>query len=231
MCFFLGGLYHHEQKFSTVVASTMSSLMAVATASLIIPAALYSTVDPADPHSFDLILELSRGTSVVLLILYVMYLVFQLWTHADLFTPEAEEHPEGHIEESDESVITVVDASVLLLFVTLAVAICAEYLVGSIDEIVANSGISKTFIGLILIPIVGNAAEHVTAVVVALNDNVCSFCLFRLSSLLHTTPPWEKNVDWARWTVVFPLQPRLTQTHSKSFALTTTCPVNRWTLR
>lgn len=230
MCFFLGGLYHHEQKFSTVVASTMSSLMAVATASLIIPAALYSTVDPTDPHSFDLILELSRGTSVVLLILYVMYLVFQLWTHADLFTPEVEEHPEGHIEESDESVITVVDASILLLFVTLAVAICAEYLVGSIDEIVANSGISKTFIGLILIPIVGNAAEHVTAVVVALNDNVCSLCL---SSLLHTTPPPAEGKTWVG-RAVSSLQPQhfcLTQTHSKSFALTTTCPVNRWTLQ
>lgn len=173
MCFFLGGIFHHEQKFSTVVASTMSSLMAVATASLIIPAALYSTVDQTDPHSFDLILQLSRGTSVVLLILYVMYLFFQLYTHEELFVPEVQEHPEGHIEEPDEAVISVVDASVLLLLVTLAVATCAEYLVGSIDELVANSGISKTFIGLILIPIVGNAAEHVTAVVVALNDNVC----------------------------------------------------------
>lgn len=174
----------------------MSSLMAVATASLIIPAALYSTVDQTDPHSFDLVLELSRGTSVVLLILYVMYLVFQLRTHDELFVPEAVEHPEGHIEESDDAVISVVDASVLLLVVTLAVAICAEYLVGSIDELVANSGISKTFIGLILIPIVGNAAEHVTAVVVALNDNVC------IPLLLHHSFPLflvgKKNVDWAR---------------------------------
>jgi len=56
--------------------------------------------------------------------------------------------------------------------VTVMVAVCAEYLVGSIDEIVASSGISKTFIGLILIPIVGNAAEHVTAVVVAMKNKM-----------------------------------------------------------
>lgn len=170
MCFFLGGINRLEQKFSTVVASTMSSLMAVATASLIIPAALYSTIDQTDAHSFDLILQLSRGTSIVLLILYVMYLNFQLRTHTALFSPE---QPEGHTEEHDEPLISVVDAGVLLLLVTLAIAVCAEYLVGSIDELVDSSGISKTFIGLILIPIVGNAAEHVTAVVVALNDNVC----------------------------------------------------------
>lgn len=66
----------------------------------------------------------------------------------------------------------------MLVVVTLAVAVCAEYLVGSIDSIVASSGISKTFIGLILIPIVGNAAEHVTAVVVALKDKVCIFSNF-----------------------------------------------------
>lgn len=198
MCFFLGGIFYHEQKFSTVVASTMSSLMAVATASLIIPAALYSTVDQTDPHSFDLILQLSRGTSVVLLILYVMYLFFQLRTHEELFVPEVQEHPEGHIEEPDEAVISVVDASVLLLLVTLAVAICAEYLVGSIDELVANSGISKTFIGLILIPIVGNAAEHVTAVVVALNDNVCISPFFLVG---------KKRGLGARCTAVFFLYP------------------------
>lgn len=58
-------------------------------------------------------------------------------------------------------------AGVALVLVTLLVAICAEYLVDSIDAIVEEAHISKTFIGLILIPIVGNAAEHVTAVIVA----------------------------------------------------------------
>lgn len=63
-------------------------------------------------------------------------------------------------------------AGIVLLIVTVVVAICAEYLVGSIDAIVESFHISKTFIGLILLPIVGNAAEHATAVVVALKDKM-----------------------------------------------------------
>ncbi|KAH0020215.1 calcium/proton exchanger, partial [Aureobasidium melanogenum] len=59
-----------------------------------------------------------------------------------------------------------------LVIITVAVAICAEYLVDSIDAIVEEAHISKTFIGLILLPIVGNAAEHVTACVVAYKDKM-----------------------------------------------------------
>ena len=63
-------------------------------------------------------------------------------------------------------------AAGILVVVTIAVAICAEYLVDSINGLVATAHISKTFIGLILLPIVGNAAEHVTAVVVAVKDKM-----------------------------------------------------------
>jgi Ca2+:H+ antiporter len=60
----------------------------------------------------------------------------------------------------------------VLVVVTILVAICADYLVGTIDDLVESANISKAFIGLILIPIVGNAAEHVTAVVVALRNKM-----------------------------------------------------------
>lgn len=63
-------------------------------------------------------------------------------------------------------------AAVVLVVVTVMVAICAEYLVDSIDALVAEVHISKTFIGLVLLPIVGNAAEHVTAIVVAMKDKM-----------------------------------------------------------
>ena len=98
-----------------------------------------------------------------------MYLFFQLKTHKHLFeetTPDEHELPE-------EAALNPWEAMSVLVVVTLMVAVCAEYLVGSIEGIVATSGISKTFIGLILIPIVGNAAEHVTAIVVAMKDKVC----------------------------------------------------------
>ena len=115
---------------------------------------------------------LSHGTAVILLILYVLYLFFQLRTHGDLFDEEPSREEEdggenGGEEPEEEQILSPWAAGVALIGVTLMVAICAEYLVNSIDSIVQTAHISKTFIGLILLPIVGNAAEHVTAVVVA----------------------------------------------------------------
>jgi Ca2+:H+ antiporter len=116
-------------------------------------------------------LQLSRGTAIILLILYVMYLTFQLKTHSNLFDAENQAEIEG-TEESQQPQMSPWAATLVLIVVTVAVAICAEYLVDSINSVVATVHISKTFIGLILLPIVGNAAEHVTAVVVALKDKM-----------------------------------------------------------
>src|SRR5437868_7068442 len=84
-CFLFGGMKYKEQNFNSTVASTMSSLMAVATASLIIPAALYNTIykNANDHEVMGTVLLLSRGTAIVLLILYVLYLFFQLKTHTE----------------------------------------------------------------------------------------------------------------------------------------------------
>lgn len=178
-CFLVGGIRHREQSFNSTVASTMSSLMAVASASLIIPATLYAALSQSKQSAQANILILSHGTSIILLIIYVMYLYFQLRSHADLFeeandaeTAETAEGAEGEEQEEEERLLNPVPATVALIIVTILVAICADYLVGSIDSIVEKTGMSKTFIGLVLIPIVGNAAEHVTAVVVAYKDKM-----------------------------------------------------------
>jgi Ca2+:H+ antiporter len=195
-CFFVGGLRFREQSFNSTVASTMSSLMAVASASLIIPATLYAAIsngtttkpgkndenalDPDDSAQKN-ILILSHGTSIILLIIYVMYLWFQLRSHSDLFEETngsdtengpADAEAEQEEEEEEERILNPWAATVALIVVTILVAICADYLVGSIDSMVEKTGMSKTFIGLVLIPIVGNAAEHVTAVVVAYKDKM-----------------------------------------------------------
>lgn len=239
MCFVLGGIYNgkdkngqgKEQEFALGTAQTSCSLMAVSSATLIIPAALYAVMNDAKKEDRDRsILILSRGTAIVMLFLYVTYLWFQLKTHANLFDPEkasrarhsfqANELP-GVVNESvsptnttldtsaatingpsqpraeastvsasGESEATIVapsagavvaeetkhmspwSAGIVLILVTLVIAFCAEYLVDSIDAIVATGALSKNFIGLILIPIVGNAAEHVTACVVAVRDKM-----------------------------------------------------------
>lgn len=166
-CFIAGGIRYNEQTFNSTVASTMSSLMSVSTASLIIPATLYASLTKkSEEETTRNILLLSHGTAIILLFIYIMYLVFQLQTHAELFK-------DGNADENAEAdLLTPWAAGVVLVIITIAVAVCAEYLVDSIDSIVETAHISKTFIGLILIPIVGNAAEHVTAVVVAYKNKM-----------------------------------------------------------
>ncbi|KAI9884298.1 MAG: hypothetical protein M1823_003907 [Watsoniomyces obsoletus] len=206
-CFLFGGYGRLEQHFNTTVASTLSSLMAVASASLVIPATLYGAIQSRNEHTTgqkqdaqSQILVLSRGTSIILLVLYVMYLYFQLYSHAKLFdedattrannsrggasgaaeagqagldAPQEESHEqEEEPEDTAGQTLSPAAAAVALVIITIFVAVCAEYLVDSIDAIVQTAHISRTFIGLILIPIVGNAAEHVTAVIVARKDKM-----------------------------------------------------------
>lgn len=166
-CFLAGGIHEQERGFNETVASTMSSLMAVASASLIIPATLYAVMrndKPKDPDTDQNILVLSHGTSIILLLLYILYLYFQLFSHHNLF---ADVENQGGEAEEEGQTLSPTAAGVALVVVTVMVAVCAEFLVDSIDSIVESAHISKTFVGLILIPIVGNAAEHVTAVIVA----------------------------------------------------------------
>lgn len=134
------------------------------------------------------VLSLSRGTAIILLLLYVLYLWFQLKTHHNLFTiQQPEPHPtengntaavveEARVEEEDEEEeephMSPWAAGTVLVVTTILVSICADYLVDSIDALVERAHISRNFIGLILIPIVGNAAEHVTAVVVAVKNKM-----------------------------------------------------------
>lgn len=183
-CFIAGGYNRLQQTFNQTVAQTMSSLMALATAGLLIPAAFHFSIPKSDQPSNDQkILALSRGASIVLLIIYVLFLLFQLKTHKSLFEGINEEGGEEEdrlqnqnvaagSKDEDEASLSAVSSIVVLFVVTIIVSFCADYLVGSIDDIVETSGLSKTFIGLIIIPIVGNAAEHVTAVVVAVKDKM-----------------------------------------------------------
>ncbi|RLV94042.1 Vacuolar calcium ion transporter [Spathaspora sp. JA1] len=200
-CFIAGGITRVQQTFNQTVAQTMSSLMALATASLLIPAAFHASLPsdgknigfkPVPGNGDDLILSLSRGVSIILLVVYVLYLFFSLKTHKSLFEGEDEDDAQAvnrvvsdndnvltltpitsnKLRHNHETHLTVTGAIIVLILATILVSLSADYLVSSIDEIVESTGLSKTFIGLIVIPIVGNAAEHVTAIIVAMKDKM-----------------------------------------------------------
>ncbi|KUI56831.1 Vacuolar calcium ion transporter [Cytospora mali] len=218
MCFFFGGLRRQEQYFNMTVAQTAASLLALAIAAIIIPTVFdkETTLPTASTAA------LSRGTSVILLVVYAGYLYFQLKTHQDVFAEESQKvpmrpskralHPgaikkgmvgpaglmglpgkneegssnnaelqkvlnanptgEEDDDEGEDPQLSFTVAMGTLVGSTVLIAFCAEFLVDSIDYVTTSGGISEEFLGLILLPIVGNAAEHATAVTVAIKDKM-----------------------------------------------------------
>lgn len=180
-CLFIGG-YRQDCHFNATAASAMASLLAVSSTSLVIPAALSLAYDNhGTEQSLSSILILSRGTAIILLILYVFYLYFTLKSHSQLFesetcdSPKGGEKPKESLEpktspEPEEPTIRVLsppEALVALFVITMTIALCAEYLVGTIDEVGQILNINRTFIGLVVLPVVGNAAEHISAIIAA----------------------------------------------------------------
>ena len=140
--------------------------MAVASVSLIVPATLYAGLHNSKSGFEDNIIILSRVTAVILLILYTLYLYFQLRSHASLFNKEWEAEQNQDERHSGQS-LSLIASGILLAIVIALIAVSANFLIGSIDSIVETRHVSKTFIGLILLPMLGNATERVKAVAVA----------------------------------------------------------------
>lgn len=186
-CSFLaGGLYHTEGIFNGTGAQASASLMTLSCITLVIPAAYASTTNAGmqnycgdvDDCPTAGLLFISRGTAILLLGVYCAYLWFQLKSHPKLFvSPTDVPNSEGTVEtaattgtEATEPRMGTAAAGIALLSVTVVIAFCAEYLVSSIEETAERYSIPKAFIGVVLLPIVGNAAEHVTSVWMAMKN-------------------------------------------------------------
>jgi len=177
--FFAAGFKFSETQFQVTAAQASASTLTLAVATLIIPAAYHANqkavaaggffnylamgedvgTEVAKKSGLEGLLFISRGTAIMLLLIYATYLWFQLKTHSYLF-----EAASGEDDEEDEVKMSLPAAVSGLVIVTVITSFCADYLVDSIDEFADEYGIPKAFIGLILIPIVGNAAEHLTSV-------------------------------------------------------------------
>jgi len=158
--FIVGGIRHKEQSFSRQSAGVHSASLFLAVAGLLIPALLFLTTPKADFTAKE---GVSVGVALVLIALYLAALAFTRITHSHLF----------HVPESGEVATWSMPVALAVLVVAaLLVGLESEFLVSSLDPTIKQLGIPAAFVGLIIIPIIGNAAEHASAVLFALKDRV-----------------------------------------------------------
>ena len=162
LAFVWGGIHHSEQKYSETQVSSNGSLLLLSMIVLVIPTVFQSSVGGEGGDSR--LLDLSHIAAAILLLVYGLFLLFQFRTHVHLFATEGSHHEEPEMSQRD-SIILLVVATVLVSWM-------AEILVHSVEYAAEDFGLPHLFIGVILLPLFGNAAEHFTAVTVAGKDKM-----------------------------------------------------------
>ncbi|HKH64153.1 MAG TPA: calcium/proton exchanger [Solirubrobacterales bacterium] len=167
----VGGLKRDKQTFNRTSASVQTTMLMLAGGALLMPA-IFELVEgkglPAPGaeavHYGGTVEHLSLAVALVLIATYVIGLVFSMKTHRALFNPEYEE---------EDTWGWSIRASVIALAIAgVLVGVMSEVLVGSITEASESVGLSEFFIGVIVVAIVGNAAEHWVAVLVAMKNKM-----------------------------------------------------------
>jgi Ca2+:H+ antiporter len=168
----VGGLRNGDQRFSRQMAHAQSAMLLLALTALLLPAVFQLSDGGALPKvtqariDFGSDLEgITIGVSVVLLMSYAAGLFFSLRTHREVFNPYADQEVASGTWTVRRAVLTLAAAGLL-------VGVMSEVLVGSIEDASHAVGLSEFFIGVVVVAIVGNAAEHWVAVLVAFKDKM-----------------------------------------------------------
>jgi Ca2+:H+ antiporter len=168
-----GGLYHKRQVFNRTAASMGATLLALACIGLLMPTLYYYVFHAAPRLTAEErrnIETLSEEIAGILAFLYLLSLVFSLKTHQHLFAgPEQDLPTTGERRQPEWGRRT---SLLVLLGATAGVALMSEFLVGSVERAGQDLGLSHVFLGVIVLAIIGNAAEHSTAVVVAVKNKM-----------------------------------------------------------
>jgi Ca2+:H+ antiporter len=181
----LGGLKNGAQRFDPRVAGVNASIMALSIMALIIPAVFALGNSEHRPSDRDIV-RLSDGASVVLILLYALYLFYTVFrtessaatvshrSPAPVASP-GEAAPETKVtvaEDAHEGLMSLPISLALLAGSTIAIVFMSEILVGALEPTTEEWGLSELFVGVMLVPLVGNVAEHLVAVQVALKNQM-----------------------------------------------------------
>jgi Ca2+:H+ antiporter len=159
-----GGLRYERQRFNRTAAGLGSSLLLLAAVALIVPALFHLT---AADQGVIAEAKLSFDIAVVLFGIYLLSLIFSLKTHRHLYIGD---QPQG--ADEPDHVWTKRTAIIVLSLATIATGVMSEILVGALEPAAASLGMTRIFVGVILVALVGNAAEHSTAVLVARKNHM-----------------------------------------------------------
>ena len=171
----LGGLRYKEQEFQPVIAGVNASSMTLAVIAILLPTAMDYTSSGIDEATVQ---KLSIAVAVVLILVYGLTLLFSMKTHSYLYHVGLAELDPSELSEVNLAPDTPTDEVNLPLWIgvllgcTLLVAVESELLVDSLEVATSQLGLTTLFTGVILVPIIGNAAEHATAVTVALKNKM-----------------------------------------------------------
>ena len=160
MAMFFGGFRRTQQTFNSTAAKAACSTMLLTMMALVIPAIFVQTPTHASLQANEI---LSVTVAVLLIVGYVAGLFFSLWTHQHLYVQDV-----GKFEAR----WSLSKSISILLGVTVVVAYISEILVGSLEPLISQYGWSEMFIGVIVLAIIGNAAEHASAIIVAMKDKM-----------------------------------------------------------
>ncbi|MGP7818278.1 calcium/proton exchanger [Niallia sp. 01092] len=164
LSFFIGGIKYKRQHYNVYDARHNSGLLMFAViVAFVIPEVFSISMDGNETQS------LSVGISVILILLYLAALVFKLVTHRGVYQSESKGNNEAHEETPEWSVKKSMG---ILAIATLAVAYVSENLVHTFEVVAESFGWSELFIGVIIVAIVGNAAEHASAIVMAYKNKM-----------------------------------------------------------
>ena len=161
-----GGMKHKSQKFNRTAATMSATLMALSAIGLLIPA-VFHWVTVGQPRADRLAAEanISLEISIVLFVTYILSLIFSLKTHKDLFMGTSHEHQES-------SSMSMKTGVIILVVATGFIAWMSELLVHAVEPASQAVGLTEIFVGVIVVAVIGNAAEHSTAVLVAMKNQM-----------------------------------------------------------
>ena len=177
MSMLAGGIKYKTQKFNKQSINMTSSMLLLAVLGLSIPAIFMHTMPE---HSLTTQFEgFSVIIAILMLLVYIMQFVFSFVTHKQLFEETIT------TDDSEKPSMSLKVAIVLLVISTICIAVLSEIFVGTIEPMAESAGLSTAFVGIILVPIIGNAAEHSSAVLMAVRNKMNAAVEIALGSSLQ----------------------------------------------